>query len=250
MWQLERLGRFRADDDRRHEAMAIGRRRILVIEDDHETAAQLVDSLATSGYEVDLAIDGADGLSRGRSTDYAVMTIDRMLPGIDGIEVIRQLREEAISTPALIVSALGEIDDRVRGLRAGGDDYLVKPFAFEELLARVEALARRSDSLVKELVLRVADLELDLVSRAVSRGGRKIDLLPREFQLLEYLVRNRDRIVPRAMLLEHVWDVHFDTMTNIIDVYVGRVRRKVDAAQAYPLIHTVRGVGYCVRAPR
>jgi two-component system OmpR family response regulator len=229
--------------------MAIGRRRILVIEDDHETAAQLVDSLATSGYEVDLAIDGADGLSRGRSTDYAVMTIDRMLPGIDGIEVIRQLREEGISTPALIVSALGEIVDRVRGLRAGGDDYLVKPFAFEELLARVEALARRSDSLVKELVLRVADLELDLVSRAVSRGGRKIDLLPREFQLLEYLVRNRDRIVPRAMLLEHVWDVHFDTMTNIIDVYVGRVRRKVDAAQAYPLIHTVRGVGYCVRAP-
>ncbi len=177
------------------------------------------------------------------------MTIDRMLPGIDGIEVIRQLREEGIRTPALIVSALGEIDDRVRGLRAGGDDYLVKPFAFEELLARVEALARRSDSLVKELVLRVADLELDLVSRAVSRGGRKIDLLPREFQLLEYLVRNRDRIVPRAMLLEHVWDVHFDTMTNIIDVYVGRVRRKVDAAQAYPLIHTVRGVGYCVRAP-
>ena len=229
--------------------MAIGRRRILVIEDDHETAVQLVDSLATSGYEVDLAIDGADGLSRGRSTDYAVMTIDRMLPGIDGIEVIRQLREEGIRTPALIVSALGEIDDRVRGLRAGGDDYLVKPFAFEELLARVEALARRSDSLVKELVLRVADLELDLVSRAVSRGGRKIDLLPREFQLLEYLVRNRDRIVPRAMLLEHVWDVHFDTMTNIIDVYVGRVRRKVDAAQAYPLIHTVRGVGYCVRAP-
>ena len=229
--------------------MAIMRRRILVIEDDHETAVQLVDSLATSGYEVDLAIDGADGLSRGRSTDYAVMTIDRMLPGIDGIEVIRQLREEAISTPALIVSALGEIDDRVRGLRAGGDDYLVKPFAFEELLARVEALARRSDSLVKELVLRVADLELDLVSRAVSRGGRKIDLLPREFQLLEYLVRNRDRIVPRAMLLEHVWDVHFDTMTNIIDVYVGRVRRKVDTAQAYPLIHTVRGVGYCVRAP-
>lgn len=229
--------------------MAIGRRRILVIEDDHETAAQLVDSLATSGYEVDLAIDGTDGLRRGRSTDYAVMTIDRMLPEIDGIEVIRQLREEGISTPALIVSALGEIDDRVRGLRAGGDDYLVKPFAFEELLARVDALVRRSDSAVKELVLRVADLELDLVSRAVSRGGRTIDLLPREFQLLEYLVRNRDRVVPRAMLLEHVWDVHFDTMTNVIDVYVGRVRRKVDAAQAYPLIHTVRGVGYCVRAP-
>lgn len=229
--------------------MAIGRRRILVIEDDQETAAQLVDSLATSGYEVELAIDGTDGLRRGRSTDYAVMTIDRMLPEIDGIEVIRQLREEGISTPVLIVSALGEIDDRVRGLRAGGDDYLVKPFAFEELLARVDALVRRSDSVAKELVLRVGDLELDLVSRAVSRGGRTIDLLPREFQLLEYLVRNRDRVVPRAMLLEQVWDVHFDTMTNVIDVYVGRVRRKVDAAQAYPLIHTVRGVGYCVRAP-
>jgi two-component system OmpR family response regulator len=177
------------------------------------------------------------------------MTIDRMLPGIDGIAVIRRLREEGIVTPALIVSALGEIDDRVRGLRAGGDDYLVKPFAFAELLARVEALARRSDRIVKEVVLRVGDLELDLVSRVVSRCGRKIDLLPREFQVLEYLVRNQGQIVPRAMLLQHVWDLHFDPMTNIIDVYVGRVRRKVDAAQAYPLIHTVRGVGFCVRAP-
>jgi two-component system, OmpR family, response regulator len=149
----------------------------------------------------------------------------------------------------LIVSALGEIDDRVRGLRAGGDDYLVKPFAFAELLARVEALARRSDSVVKEMVLRVGDLELDLVSRAASRCGLKIDLLPREFKLLEYLVRNQGQVVPRAMLLQHVWDLHFDPTTNIIDVYVGRARRKIDAAQAYPLIHTVRGVGFCVRAP-
>jgi two-component system OmpR family response regulator len=233
----------------RCEGVVTGRCRILVIEDDRETAEQLLDSLATSGYEVDLAVDGDDGLSRGRSGKYAVMTIDRMLPGIDGIAIIRRLREEGIVTPALIVSALGEIDDRVRGLRAGGDDYLVKPFAFAELLARVEALARRSDTVLKEIALRVGDLELDLVLRAVTRCGRRIDLLPREFQVLEYLVRNQGQVVPRAMLLQHVWDFHFDPMTNIIDVYVGRIRRKVDAAQAYPLIHTIRGVGFCVRAP-
>jgi two-component system OmpR family response regulator len=226
-----------------------GSRRILVVEDDSETAEQLVDSLVTSGYEVDLAVDGADGLSRGRSSEYAVITIDRLLPGMDGIDVIRALREAGVVTPALIVSALGEIDDRVRGLRAGGDDYLVKPFAFAEMLARVEALARRSASVVKEMVLRVGDLEVDLLSRTVRRRGRKIDLLPREFQVLEYLVRNQGRVVPRAMLLQHVWDLHFDPMTNIIDVYVGRVRRKVDAGETYPLIHTIRGMGFSVRAP-
>jgi two-component system OmpR family response regulator len=229
--------------------MTGARRRILVIEDDPETAEQLVDSLATNGYQVDLAADGDDGLSRGRSADYAVMVIDRMLPGTDGLAVIQRLREQDIATPALIVSALGEIDDKVRGLRAGGDDYLVKPFAFAELLARVEALARRSVTVIKETLLRVGDLELDLVSRMVSRGGREIELLPREFQVLEYLVRNQGQVVPRAMLLQHVWDLHFDPTTNIIDVYVGRVRRKVDDQQAYPLIHTVRGVGFCVRAP-
>jgi two-component system OmpR family response regulator len=229
--------------------MAEARRRILVVEDDPETAEQLVEQLATSGYQVDLAIDGDGGLSRGRSADYAVMTIDRMLPGIDGLAVIQRLREAGVATPALIISALGEVDDRVRGLRAGGDDYLVKPFAFAELLARVEALARRSATVIKETVLRVGDLELDLVSRTVKRGGRSIDLLPREFQVLEYLVRNQGQVVPRAMLLQHVWDLHFDPTTNIIDVYVGRVRRKVDDHQAYPLIHTVRGVGFCVRAP-
>jgi two-component system OmpR family response regulator len=168
---------------------------------------------------------------------------------MDGIDVIRALREAGVVTPALIVSALGEIDDRVRGLRAGGDDYLVKPFAFAEMLARVEALARRSASVVKEMVLRVGDLEVDLLSRSVRRRGRKIDLLPREFQVLEYLVRNQGRVVPRAMLLQHVWDLHFDPMTNIIDVYVGRVRRKVDAGETYPLIHTIRGMGFSVRAP-
>jgi len=225
------------------------RRRILVVEDDPETAGQLVDSLTTNGYQVDLAASGNDGLSCGRSDEYAVITIDRMLPDLDGIAVMQHLRQDGIATPILIISALGEIDDRVRGLRAGGDDYLVKPFAFAELLARVEALARRSSAVVKETVLRVGDLEMDLVSRTVSRRGREIKLLPREFQLLEYLVRNEGRVVPRAMLLQHVWDLHFDPTTNIIDVYVGRVRRKVDGQQAYPLIHTVRGVGYCVRAP-
>ena len=229
--------------------MAGGRCRILVVEDDRETADQLTESLSASGYHVDLAVDGREGLSRGRSGQYTVMTVDRMLPDIDGLAVIRRLREDGIVTPALIVSALGEIDDRVRGLRAGGDDYLVKPFAVAELLARVDALARRSDTVVKETVLRVGDLTLDLVSRTVTRSGREIALLPREFQVLEYLVRNEGQVVPRAMLLQHVWDLHFDPTTNIIDVYVGRVRRKVDGQQAYPLIHTVRGVGFCVRAP-
>jgi two-component system, OmpR family, response regulator len=225
------------------------RRRILVIEDDPETGEQLADFLSTRGYQVDLATNGNDGLRLARSAEYAVMTIDRMLPGIDGLTIIRRLREAGITTPALIVSALGEVDDRVRGLRAGGDDYLVKPFAYTELLARVEAVARRSAVVIKETILRVGDLELDLISRKANRGGREIDLLPREFQVLEYLVRNEGHVVPRAMLLEHVWDLHFDPTTNIIDVYVGRVRRKVDDQQAYPLIHTVRGVGFCVRAP-
>jgi len=213
------------------------------------TAEQVADSLANNGYEVDIAADGNDGLSRGRSAEYAVMTIDRMLPGIDGIAVIRQLRKEGIITPALILSALGEVDDRVRGLRAGGDDYLVKPFAFVELLARVEALARRSTAVLKETMLQAGDLELDLVSRTAKRSGREIALRPREFEVLWYLVRNQGRVVSRAMLLQHVWDLHFDPTTNIIDVYVGRVRRKVDGQHTYPLIHTVRGVGFCLRAP-
>lgn len=229
--------------------MAPGHRSILIVEDDLETADHLVESLTTNGYHVNVAGNGSDALSLGLSSAYAVITIDRMLPDIDGIDVMRSLREQGIGTPVLIISALGEIDDRVRGLRAGGDDYLTKPFSFVELLARVEALARRSDTVLKETVLRVGDLELDLVSRAASRRDRGISLLPREFQLLEYLVRNEGRVVSRAMLLQHVWDLHFDPTTNIIDVYVGRVRRKVDDKQAYPLIHTVRGVGYCLRAP-
>ncbi len=229
--------------------MTGGHRRILVVEDDPETAGQLVEELTTSGYEVDLAATGREALSHGVARDYAVITIDRMLPDIDGIAVMRQLRDDGIAAPFLIISALGEVDDRVRGLRAGGDDYLVKPFSFTELLARLEALGRRSETVAKETILRVGDLAIDLIARNASRRGRKIPLLPREFQLLEYLVRNEGRVVSRAMLLQHVWDLHFDPSTNIIDVYVGRVRRKVDDAQAYPLILTIRGIGYCIRAP-
>ncbi len=213
--------------------MTGGHRRILVVEDDPETAGQLMEQLTTSGYYVDLATNGNEALSRGVASDYAVITIDRMLPDIDGIAVMRQLRDDGIAAPFLIISALGEVDDRVRGLRAGGDDYLVKPFSFIELLARVEALGRRSDTIVKETILRVGDLAIDLVSRTASRRGKPIFLF----------------VVSRAMLLQHVWDLHFDPSTNIIDVYVGRVRRKVDGQQAYPLIHTVRGIGYCLRAP-
>jgi len=229
--------------------MARSARRVLVIEDDAETAEQLVDSLQTSGYRVDLAVEGEDGLRRGLTGEYVVMTVDRMLPRLDGIRVIRRLREKGIMTPALILSALGEVDDRVRGLRAGGDDYLVKPFASQEMLARVDALARRSATVVKETILRIGDLKIDLLTRTVCRQGREIELLPREFHLLEYLARNVDQVVSRAMLLQHVWDLHFDPTTNVIDVYVGRVRRKIDSGQPYPLIHTIRGIGFCMRAP-
>jgi two-component system OmpR family response regulator len=228
--------------------MVEGRRRILVVEDDSETAEQLVESLSTSGYQVDLATDGEEGLSRGRSADYAVMTIDRMLPGMDGLSIIRRLREDGIATPALIISALGEIDDRVRGLRAGGDDYLVKPYAFSELLARLEALLRRGSAAAPTTTkLRVAELEMDLLSRAVKRDGQAIDLLPREFRLLEYLMRHAGQVVTRTMLLESVWDYHFDPQTNVIDVHISRLRQKIDKGFAKPLLHTIRGAGYSLR---
>jgi two-component system OmpR family response regulator len=230
--------------------MTEGHRRILVVEDDAEAAGQLMEELTTSGYQVDLAASGNEALRLGSASDYAVITIDRMLPDIDGIAVMRRLRVQGNTAPFLIISALGEVDERVRGLRAGGDDYLVKPYSFVELLARIEALGRRSDVIAKETILRVGDLTIDLIDRTASRRGKEIELLPREFQLLEYLVRNEGRVISRAMLLQHVWDLHFDPSTNIIDVYVGRVRRKLDDEQAYPLIHTVRGVGYCLRAPR
>jgi two-component system, OmpR family, response regulator len=228
--------------------MAGNARHVLVIEDDTETGEQLLDWLRTSGYAVDLAVDGEEGLRRGLAGDYVVMTVDRMVPRIDGLEVIRRLREEGVATPALILSALGEVDDRVRGLRAGGDDYLVKPFASQEMVARVDALARRSGTVIRETMLRVGDLEIDLLARIARRRGQNIDLLPREFKLVTYLARNAGQVVSRGMLLQEIWDLHFDPTTNIIDVYVGRIRRKIDGGQDYPLIHTIRGVGFCLRA--
>jgi two-component system OmpR family response regulator len=224
--------------------MGEGRRRLLVIEDDPETAEQLVDFLSTSGYQVDLAADGNEGLRRGRSVDYAVMTIDRMLPDIDGLDVIRRFREDGIVTPALIISALGEIDDRVRGLRAGGDDYLVKPFAFAELLARVEALARRSATVVKETVLRVGDLELDLVARTAPAGAGKSSCCRANFKF-----SSTSFAMTAALFRARCCCNTYGICTSTLDVYVGRVRRKVDSQQAYPLIHTIRGIGFCVRAP-
>ena len=222
--------------------------RILIIEDDRDAAAYLAKAFKEAGHVADQANDGVTGYDFALEGAYDVAIVDRMLPKMDGLTLVGSLRSQNNETPVLILSALSQVDDRVKGLRAGGDDYLVKPFAFAELLARVEALARRSATVVKETVLRVGDLELDLVSRTANRSGEGIDLLPREFQVLEYLVRNQGQVVPRAMLLQHVWNLNFDPTTNIIDVYVGRVRRKVDNHQAYPLIHTVRGVGFCVRA--
>jgi two-component system, OmpR family, response regulator len=223
--------------------------KVLLIEDDPQTAREIMAELSERGFEVDWAATGVEGLDKARAGKADALIVDRLLPGVDGLTIIEVMRQERLRTPVLVLSALGAVDERVRGLRAGGDDYLVKPFAFAELLARVEALARRSLTVIKETLLRVGDLELDLVTRTANRGGREIDLLPREFQVLEYLVRNQGQVVPRAMLLQHVWDLHFDPTTNVIDVYVGRVRRKIDDSQAYPLIHTVRGVGFCVRAP-
>jgi len=223
--------------------------RILTIEDDAVTAREIVAELSSHGLQVDWVDNGREGLDRAVSGNYDLITLDRMLPELDGLAIVTTLRTMGVATPILMISALSDVDERVRGLRAGGDDYLVKPFSFTELLARLEALGRRSETVAKEAMLRVGDLSIDLISRSASRHGREILLLPKEFQLLEYLVRNEGRVVSRAMLLQHVWDLHFDPSTNIIDVYVGRVRRKVDEQQAYPLIHTVRGVGYCLRAP-
>jgi two-component system OmpR family response regulator len=223
--------------------------KILVVEDDRETATYLAKGLNESGYSVDSAHDGREGLFLASSGDYDAIILDRMLPGIDGLAVLGALRAAEIRTPALILSALGTVDDRVKGLRAGGDDYLVKPFAFSELLARLEALLRRGTGPATATKLRVGDLELDLLTRSVRRGGKSIDVLPREFQLLEYLMRNAGHVVTRTMLLEHVWDYHFDPQTNVIDVHMSRLRQKIDKSFERPLLHTVRGAGYCLRAP-
>ncbi len=223
--------------------------KLLVVEDDRETASYLVKGLGESGYTVDRAGDGREGLFLASSGGYDAIVLDRMLPEIDGLAVLGALRAAEIRTPALILSALGSVDDRVKGLRAGGDDYLVKPFAFSELLARIEALLRRGSAAAATTMLRVADLELDLLTRTVRRSGKAIDVLPREFRLLEYLMRNSGHVVTRTMLLEHVWDYHFDPQTNVVDVHVSRLRQKIDKNFERPLLHTVRGAGYCLRAP-
>jgi two-component system, OmpR family, response regulator len=222
--------------------------KILVVEDDPETAAYLAKGLNESGYTVDRCGDGREGLYLASSGAYGAIVLDRMLPGMDGLALLGALRAGEIRTPALILSALGSVDDRVKGLRAGGDDYLVKPFAFSELLARLEALLRRGASAPATTRLKVADLELDLLTRTVRRAGKSIELLPREFRLLEYLMRNAGHVVTRTMLLEHVWDYHFDPQTNVIDVHVSRLRQKIDKNFDGPLLHTVRGAGYCLRA--
>jgi two-component system, OmpR family, response regulator len=222
--------------------------KILVVEDDRETAAYLAKGLSESGYTVDRSGDGREGLYLASSGGYGALVVDRMLPSMDGLALIGALRAADVRTPALILSALGSVDDRVKGLRAGGDDYLVKPFAFSELLARLEALLRRGAAAPATTRLKLADLELDLLTRSVKRAGKAIELLPREFQILEYLMRNAGHVVTRTMLLEHVWDYHFDPQTNVIDVHVSRLRQKIDKGFGRPLLHTVRGAGYCLRA--
>jgi two-component system OmpR family response regulator len=223
--------------------------RILVIEDDAEAAAYLVKALKEAGHVVDHAANGLDGYGLACEGNYDVLIVDRMLPKLDGLSLIRSLREQDIATPVLILSALGQVDDRVKGLRAGGDDYLPKPYAFSELLARIEVLSRRRAQPVTETTAyRVGDLELDRLAHRVTRAGREIVLQPREFRLLEYLMRHAGQVVTRTMLLEHVWDYHFDPQTNVIDVHVSRLRGKIDKGFDTPLIHTVRGAGYTVRA--
>ena len=222
--------------------------RILIIEDDKEAAGYLVKGLGESGYVVDHAANGPDGLSMAIAETYDLIIVDRMLPGIDGLVIVEALRKNGSAVPVLFLSALGQVDDRVKGLKAGGDDYLVKPYAFSELLARIEALTRRGGGRAEETVLRVADLEMDLLSRRVRRAGTDIDLQPREFTLLEYLMRHTDQVVTRTMLLENVWDYHFDPQTNVIDVHISRLRQKIDKNFSPPLLHTVRGAGYCLRA--
>jgi two-component system, OmpR family, response regulator len=222
--------------------------KILLVEDDREAASYLIQALDEVGHVTHHATDGETGYAMASGMDYDVMIIDRMLPRRDGLSIIESLRAEGDQTPVLILSALGEVDDRVTGLRAGGDDYLTKPYAFSELLARVEVLARRVSPSEAQTVYQVGDLTLERLSRKVERGGETILLQPREFRLLEYLMKHAGQVVTRTMLLENVWDYHFDPQTNVIDVHMSRLRAKIDKGYATPVLHTIRGAGYMVRA--
>ena len=240
-----------AGDETVSAAMAGGNEsmaKVLLIEDDKETADEIRAVLGDHGFEVDWAANGIEGLDKARSGRAEAMIVDRMLPGMDGLTIIEALRQEGMRTPVLVLSALGAVDDRVRGLRAGGDDYLTKPFATVELVARIQALLRRPAE-SRDTVLRVGPLELDLIERTARRGDRVIDLLPREFRLLEYMMRRKEQMLTRAMLLEEVWNYKFVPQTNLVDVHMGRLRRKVDEPHEPPMIHNVRGVGFILRAP-
>jgi two-component system, OmpR family, response regulator len=220
---------------------------LLAIEDDAEAAAFLAKGLRESGYTVDLATDGRDGLFQATEEKYDLLIVDRQLPHLDGLSIVQLLRNNGNHTPVLVLSALGSVDERIEGLRAGGDDYLTKPFAFGELIARIEALLRRGQAAEVSTRLRVADLEMDLLGRTVTRAGQRLDLTQKEYQLLEFLMRRTGQVVTRTMLLENVWDLHFDPQTNVIDVHMSRLRSVVDKGFATPLIHTVRGAGYILR---
>ncbi len=223
-------------------------RRILLVEDDAETADYVLKGLREEGFTVEHAADGRDGLYLATSSTFDAIIMDRMVPGIDGLSVIKALRAADVRTPILILSALAHLDERVKGLRAGGDDYLTKPFGFSELSARLENLVRRGSAKPPETELSCGDLHLDLLTRRVTRAGRNVELLPRELKLLEYLLRHKDRVVTRTMLLEEVWDYRFDTHTSLIDTHISRLRKKIDDGFATPLLHTIRGSGYRLSA--
>ncbi len=221
--------------------------RILLVEDDLKIASFIVKGLRAAGYAVDQATDGEEGLHLILTEPYDVAIIDIMLPKLDGLALIERMRKEKVNTPVIILSAKDSVDDRVKGLETGGDDYLTKPFAFTELLARVQALIRRASGISEPTQLNVGDLSINLLTREVTRGGRKIELQPLEFSLLEYLVRNKGRIVSKTMIMEHVWDYNFDPQTNVVEVRISRLRDKIDRGVDKKLIHTVRGVGYVVK---
>jgi two-component system OmpR family response regulator len=223
--------------------------RILLIEDDVETAYYIAHGLSADGHETIVACDGRDGLKRASSEAWDLVIVDRMLPALDGMSIVRELRAARCITPVLFLTTLGGVDDRVLGLNAGADDYLVKPFSFAELLARVAALGRRSAKLAVDTKLRVADLEVDLLARTATRGGVLIDLMPREFRLLEYLMKHTSQVVTRIMLLENVWDVHFEPNTSVVETHISRLRSKIDRGHSVELIHTLRGAGYSLHVP-